>query len=92
MANQGQVMSEIAVELEKKGDWPGALEQYRKGVDADEKRLRKVQPGESPSHYDPSPRKQYTEAKARFKDHLVELKAAGKKDEAAALEQRVTMM
>jgi Flp pilus assembly protein TadD len=44
-ANQGQVMSEMAVELEKKGDW-AALEQYRRGADADENRISKVQPGE----------------------------------------------
>jgi len=91
-ANQGQVMSEIATELEKKGDWAAALEQFRRGADADENRLSKVQPGESAWHYDPSPRKQYTEAKARFADHLVALRAAGKKDEAADLEKRVAMM
>ena len=91
-ANQGQVMSEIAVELEKKGDWVGALEQYRRGADADENRISKAQPGEPVWHYDPSPRKQYTEAKARFTDHLVALKTAGKKDEAADLEKRVAMM
>jgi len=89
---QGQVMSEMAVELEKKGDWVGALEQYRKGADADENRLSKVQPGQAAWHYDPSPRKQYMQAKVRFKDHLVELKAAGKKDEAADLEKRLATM
>lgn len=89
---QGQVMSEIAVELEMKGDWVGALEQYRKGMDADENRLSKVQPGESAWHYDPSPRKQYTEARARFADHLAGLRKAGKKDEAAELEKQVGMM
>jgi len=91
-ANQGQVMSEIAVELEKKGDWVGAMEQYRKGAVADENRISKVQPGGSAWHYDPSPRKQYTEAKVRFADHLAELRAAGKKDEAAELEKRVAIM
>ena len=90
--NQGQVMSEIAAELEKKGDWVGALEQYRKGADADENRISKAQPGEPVWHYDPSPRKQYTEAKARFADHLVALRTAGKKDEAAELEKRSATM
>jgi tetratricopeptide (TPR) repeat protein len=90
--NQGQIMSELAVELEKKGDWVGALDEYRKGAVADENRLSKVQPGESAWHYDPSPRKQYTEAKVRFADHLAELRAAGKKDEAAELEKRVAVM
>lgn len=88
---QGQVMSEIAVELEKKGDWAGALEQYRRGADADEIRISKAQPGEPVWVYDPSPRKQYTEAKARFADHLVALRTAGKKDEAAELEKPVQM-
>jgi len=91
-AKQGQVMSEIAAELEKKGDWVEALDQYRKGAVADENRISRVQPGESVWHYDPSPRKQYTEAKMRFADHLAELRAAGKKDEAAELEKRVAMM
>jgi len=91
-SRQGQVMSEMAVELEKKGDWAGAVEQYRRGADADENRISKVQPGESAWVYDPSPRKQYTEAKARFADHLVALRTAGKKDEAAELEKRVAMM
>jgi tetratricopeptide (TPR) repeat protein len=85
-------MSEMAAEMEKKGDWVGALEQYRKGAVADENRISKVQPGESAWHYDPSPRKQYTEAKVRFADHLAELRAARKKDEAAELEKRVAMM
>ncbi|HEV2398364.1 MAG TPA: tetratricopeptide repeat protein [Candidatus Sulfotelmatobacter sp.] len=89
---QGQVMSELAVELEKKGDWVGALEQYQKGAVADENRISKVLPGQSAWFYDPSPRKQYTEAKVRFRDHLAELRAAGKRDEASALEKEVGAM
>lgn len=90
--NQGQIMSEMAVELEKKGDWVGALDEYRKGAVADENRISKVGPGESAWFYDPSPRKQYTDAKVRFADHLAELRAAGKKDEAAELEKQVGAM
>jgi len=89
---QGQVMSELAMELEKKGDWLGALEQYRKGAVADDNRISKVKPGESAWFYDPSPRKQYTEAKVRFADHLAEMRAAGKKDEAAELEKQLAVM
>jgi tetratricopeptide (TPR) repeat protein len=89
---QGQVISELAVELEKKGDWVAALEQYRKGAVADENRISKVLPGQSGMFYDPSPRKQYNEARARFRDHVAELRAAGKKDEAAELEKQVGAM
>jgi tetratricopeptide (TPR) repeat protein len=91
-ANQRQVMSEIAVELEQKGDWVGALDEYRKGAVADANRISKVLPGQSVWFYDPSPEKQYTEAKARFADHLAEMRAAGKKDEASELEKRVAAM
>ena len=91
-ARQGQVMSEMAAELEKKGDWLGAMEQYRRGALADASRLSKAQPGEPTPIYEPSPQKQYQEAKARFADHLVELRTAGKKDEAAELEKRVAML
>ena len=90
--NQGQVMSEMAAQLEKKGDWTGALDEYRKGAVADENRLSKVPPGQSAWVYDPSPRKQYTEAMVRFKDHIAVLREAGKKDEAAELEKRVATM
>jgi len=90
--SQGKVMSELATELEKKGDWVGALEQYRKGAAADENRISKVLPGQSAMFYDPSPRKQYTEAEVRFADHLAELRAAGKRDEAGELEKQVGAM
>jgi tetratricopeptide (TPR) repeat protein len=89
---QAQVMSELAAELEKQGDWVGALDEYRKGSVADENRISKVMPGQSAMFYDPSPGKQYTEAKVRFADHLAELRAAGKRDEAAELEKHVGAM
>ncbi|HTS08761.1 MAG TPA: tetratricopeptide repeat protein [Candidatus Eisenbacteria bacterium] len=89
---QGHVMTEIGLELEKKGDWVGALEQYRKGAAADEIRKSKALPGEIVIEYEIDPKKQYTEAKARFGDHLVTLRAAGKKDEAAELEKRVAIL
>lgn len=91
-SSQGQVMSELAVELEKKGDWVGALEEYRKGAVTDENRISKVLPGQSAMFYDPSPREQYTSAKVRFRDHLAELRAAGKKEEATELDKQVAAM
>ncbi len=89
---QGWVMTELGGALEEKGDWVPALAQYRKGALTDADRIRKVQPGESFMVYDPDPQKAYTEAKARFADHLISLKAAGKQDEAAELEKRVAML
>src|SRR5579864_681753 len=87
-----QVMDELAAALEKKGDWVGALEQYRKAALSDADRLSKAQVGQAVWVYDPDPQKAYTEAKARFADHEVELKAAGKMAEAADLEKRVRML
>jgi tetratricopeptide (TPR) repeat protein len=89
---QGQVMTELGGALEKKGDWVGALEQYRKGALTDAERLRELQSGQVLRMYDPDPQKAYAEAKARFADHLVSLKAAGQKEDAAELEKRVTML
>src|SRR6202035_2658753 len=78
--------------LEKKGDWVGALEKYRKSALSDADRLSKVQTGQSVYMYRHDPQKVYSEAKARFADHEVELKAAGKTAEAAELEKRVRML
>ncbi len=87
-----QVMDELAAALEKKGDWVGALEQYRKSALSDADRLSKAQMGQSVYMYQPDPQKVYAEAKGRFADHEVELRAAGKTAEAAELEKRVHML
>jgi len=87
-----QVMDELAAALEKRGDWVGALEQYRKSALSDADRLSKAQMGQAVWVYQPDPQKVYREAKARFADHQVELKAAGKTAEAAELEKRVHML
>ncbi len=89
---QGQVMTEFGGALEKKGDWVGALEQYRRGALTDANRLSKAQPGQPMMMYDPDPQRAYTAAKARFADYLVSLRAAGKNDEAADLDKRVQML
>lgn len=87
-----QVIDELAAALEKKGEWVGALEQYRKAALTDADRLSKAQPGQAVWVYEPDPQKVYTEAKARFADHEVALKAAGKTAQAAAMEKRVHML
>ena len=87
-----QVMDELAAAVEKKGDWVGALEQYRKAALSDADRLSKAQVGQAVWVYDPDPQRAYTQAKARFADHEVELKAAGKMAEAAELDKRVHVL
>lgn len=89
---QGQVMTELGEALEKKGDWVGALEQYRKGALTDANRIAKVQPGGSYVAWSKDPRKEYRFAKARFANYVVSLKRAGKKEEAAELEKRAALV
>jgi tetratricopeptide (TPR) repeat protein len=89
---QSQVIVELGSALEKKGNWVGALEQYRRAALADAALLAKAQPGQQIMRYEPDPQKAYKEAKARFADYLVSLKAAGKASEAAELEKRVGML
>jgi tetratricopeptide (TPR) repeat protein len=89
---QGQVMTELGEALEKKGDWVGALEQYRKGALTEANRVAKMQAGQSYRVWEKNPQKEYRLARARFNDYVISLKAAGKKDEAAELEKRVGML
>lgn len=89
---QGLVMTELGEALEKKGDWVAALEQYRKGALTDANRIAKAAPGQSYMRWEKNPQKEYRLARARFADYLVSLKTAGKKDEAAELQKRVTML
>lgn len=89
---QGQVMTELGEALEKKGDWLGALEQYRRGALTDANRIARVRPGESYVAWDKDPRREYRFAKARFAAYLVSLKGEGKKQEAAELEKRVATL
>jgi tetratricopeptide (TPR) repeat protein len=89
---QGQVMTELGEALEKKGDWVGALEQYRKGALTEANRVAKMQAGQSYRVWEKDPQKQYRLAKARFNDYVISLKAAGKKDEAMELQKRVVLL
>ena len=88
---QGQVMTELGAVLEKKGDWVGALEQYRKGALIDAERVNKGVLGEAVMIYAKDPQKEYAAAQKRFEGYVESLKAAGKNDEAAELEKRIQM-
>jgi tetratricopeptide (TPR) repeat protein len=80
-------MVELGAALEKKGDWVGAMEQYRKASLTEGAKVSKAQSGESVETWDTA--KSYRDAQGRFKDYLVSLKAAGKADQAAELDKRV---
>jgi len=89
---QGQVMTELGEALEKKGDWVGALEQYRKGALTEANRRAKMQAGQSYRVWEKDPQKEYRLAKARFNDYVISLKAAGNKDQATELAKRAAML
>lgn len=83
------VMVGLASALEKKGDWFAAMDQYHKAALAQSSLRNKALPGQVIRLYQPEPEEAYREAKGRFADHLVALRAAGKTAEAADLEKRV---
>jgi hypothetical protein len=85
-------MTELGSALEKKGDWVGALEQYRKATLTDAGVTMKAQPGQSVEVCGTECSQQYTAAQGRFVDYLVSLKAAGRGTEAADLEKRVAQL
>jgi tetratricopeptide (TPR) repeat protein len=85
-------MTELGSALEEKGDWVGALEQYRKAVLADKGLEMKAQPGQAFEECGKECRDQSTAAQARFADYLVSLRAAGRGAEAADLEKRVAQL
>ncbi len=89
---QGYVITELGGALEKKGDWVGALEQYRKGALTDARRAARAEPGHSYLLWETNPRKEYQLAKVRFANYLVSLRVAGKTEEAAELEKRVGVL
>ena len=78
----------MAAALEKKGDWPGALDQYRRAslagstVPMGNNMMRVITP---------NPQLQYKSAQERFNQHLASLKAAGKSAEVAKLESSVAI-
>jgi tetratricopeptide (TPR) repeat protein len=85
-SKQTEVRLELAAVLEKKGDWVGALEQYRLAslagstVPLGNNMMRVVSP---------NPQLQYKDAQQRFSQHLAALKAAGNSVEAEKLESGV---
>ncbi len=89
---QGQVMTELGAALEKKGDWVGALEQYRKGALIDSARVNKGVLGEAVVVYEKDPQKEYAAAQRRFEGYVGSLEASGKGDQATELKKRVQML
>ena len=85
--NQPGVRAELALVLEKKGDWPGALEQWRQRSLAEAHVDRRDPTPRPVSSSDPQ--KDYEAAQRRFKQHVAALKAAGKASEAADLEAKI---
>lgn len=85
------VIMELATALEKKGDWVGAMEQYRKAVLTDEGVMMKAQSGQN-AQVCGACSDQYTAAQGRFADYLVSLKASGHSAEAADLQKRVALL
>jgi tetratricopeptide (TPR) repeat protein len=86
------LMSELGGALEKKGDWVGALQQYRKAVLTDAGITAHAVPGRGYEVCGEECNKQFTAAKARFSDYVRSLRAAGKNAEAADLEQKVSAL
>ncbi len=76
----------MAAALEKKGDWPAAIDEYRKAslssasVDLRGKAIRTD---------DLDPATEYAKAQLRLKQHIAWLKSAGKSSEAAQLETTI---
>lgn len=81
------VRADLAAALEKKGDWAGALEQWRERAYAEAHVDRRDLAPRPESRL--TVQKDYEAAQQRFKQHLAALKAAGKAGEAAELEARV---
>ncbi len=79
----------LATMLETKGDWVAAMEQYRKAAMSDGS---KALAPRFIHQDDRDAQKEYKDAQARFQEHLVALKAAGKTEEAAKLESAVAAL
>jgi tetratricopeptide (TPR) repeat protein len=91
-STQAHAMLELGRALEKRGDWVGALEQYRKATLTDAGVKMKAQPGQSVMVCGNECTEQYSAAQGRFADYLVSLRSSGRGSEAADLEKRVTQL
>lgn len=83
---QVPVALRLARAYESNGDWVNAMEEYRKTAES-AARVSMLQPSWRGTADDPE--KAFEDAKQRFSDHIVALKAAGKSADAAALEARI---
>jgi tetratricopeptide (TPR) repeat protein len=83
---QIQIMLRLADAFEAKGDWVSAIQEYRKasltdaGIDLRGKIIRLSER---------DPQLEYKKAQDRLKEHLAELRAAGKSSEAAEIESAI---
>jgi tetratricopeptide (TPR) repeat protein len=75
----------LAQLLEKLGDWPGAMENYRSAAKRVEASLQSAR---GPQQVVDAPG-EYQKAQARLNQHLTHLKAAGKSSEAAELQAQI---
>jgi len=84
----------LAAALEKKGDWPAAMAEYRQAAAADRGLAGTLyDAGGRTIHIDaskPDPQTEYQHAQERLRQHIASLRAAGKSSEAADLQTRIT--
>jgi tetratricopeptide (TPR) repeat protein len=83
------VMIELAEALEKKGDWPAAIEEYHKAalLDASADYRTKITRMDAAN-----PQVEYKKAQERVQLHIAALKSSGKSSDATALEARIRSM
>jgi tetratricopeptide (TPR) repeat protein len=86
-----QAQTKLAAALEKKGDWVGAIEQYRRASLTEETSNRGHLPGEA-YYQNMGSQKEFKLAQSRFEEHLAALVANGKPAEAAELKEKVEAM
>ena len=86
-----QAQTELGAALEKKADWVGAIEQYKRAALTEAASNRGHLPGEAFFNNTGSQR-EFKAAQSRFTDHLAALVANGKSAEAAELSKKVEAM
>lgn len=84
-----QVMDELGSALEKQGDWATAMQQYQDASRTHRQILSSALVGETVREYGPDPDEEYKKAQERFEQHINQMKAEGKNQQAADLEKQV---
>jgi tetratricopeptide (TPR) repeat protein len=85
---QFKVMLELGTVLERKGDWVGAMAQYHRASLGEATANTGHRPGEA-FYFNTQAQKAYKTAQLRLDQHLAELRAAGKSDQASDLEKQI---